>query len=96
MKMFLVIYAQAADESVVAKFKGAGVHCYTKMEKVRGEGTETEPKLGTHTWPGQNNLLMIGVEEDEVKQIGDLIRQLKKEHPRAGVRGFVLPLEESI
>jgi nitrogen regulatory protein PII len=96
MKMFLVVYAQAADEDIVAQFKRAGIRFYTKMEEVQGEGSETEPKLGTHTWPGENNLLLIGVDEEEVKRISDLIRQLKKEHPRAGVKGFVLPIEESI
>jgi hypothetical protein len=27
------------------------------MVEARGEGTETEPKLGTHCWPGKNNIL---------------------------------------
>jgi len=96
MKMFLVVYSQAVDDDIVAKFKQAGIRYYTKMEEVRGEGTETEPKLGTHTWPGANNLLLIVVGDEEVNRASDLIRRLKKDHPRAGVKGFILPIEESI
>jgi hypothetical protein len=49
MKMVLVIYSQAADYDVIATFKKAGIRGYTKVEKVCGEGIETEPKLHTHT-----------------------------------------------
>jgi nitrogen regulatory protein PII len=96
MKMFLIVYSQAADYEVLKRLKETGVRGYTKLTEASGEGTETEPKLGTHTWPGENNVLYIAVREDEVPAIADLIRQLKKEHPRAGVKGFVLPMEEII
>jgi len=38
---------------------------------------------------------MIGVEED-VERISDLVRRLEKEHPRAGIKGFVVPIAERI
>ena len=59
MKMFLIIYCEAADEDVIAALKEAGIHGYTKMVEARGEGTETEPKLGTHCWPGKNNVMLM-------------------------------------
>ncbi|MCX5847105.1 MAG: hypothetical protein NTW12_12245 [Deltaproteobacteria bacterium] len=96
MKMFLIVYCDAADKYVIEVFKKAGVSHYTKMEEVHGEGTETEPKLGTHCWPGANNVLFVAVQNEEVPLITELVRQLKKEHPRAGVKGFILPMEESI
>lgn len=49
MKMFMIIYSQAADYDVLKQFKQAGVKRYTKMEQAQGEGKDTEPKLGTHT-----------------------------------------------
>lgn len=55
MKMFLIVYCDAADEAVIETFKKSGVRGYTKMREVRGEGTDTEPKLGTHCWPGKNH-----------------------------------------
>ena len=72
MKMFVIIYSDAADEDVIAALKEAGVHGYTKTVEVRGEGTDTEPKLGTHCWPGKNNMLMMAVYE-RTREIG--IRQ---------------------
>jgi hypothetical protein len=94
MKMFLIIYCEAADEDVIAAIKEIGVHGYTKMVEARGEGTETEPKLGTHCWPGKNNVLMMAVADGEVLRLKERIRLLKEEHPRAGVKSFILPMEE--
>jgi len=92
--MFLIIYGEAADEDVIAALKEAGVRGYTKMMEARGEGTETEPKLGTHFWPGKNNVLFMAVSDEKIATLDARIRKLKQEHPRAGVRSFLLPMEE--
>ena len=94
MKMFIVIYGEAADEYVIAALKEAGIRGYTKMVEARGIGTETEPKLGTHFWPGKNNVLFMAVADEEVPRVVEKLREVKKDHPRAGVRGFLLPMEE--
>ena len=96
MKMVLIIYCEAADEDVTAALKEAGIHGYTKTVEARGEGTETEPKLGTHCWPGKNNVLFMVMDDDEVPRIQERVRRLRDEHPRAGVRGFILPIEGNI
>ena len=96
MKMFLIIYCEAADEDVTAALKAVGIQGYTKMVEARGEGTETEPKLGTHCWPGKNNVLLMAVADEEVSRISERIRRLQEEHPRAGVRSFLLPIEENV
>jgi hypothetical protein len=96
MKMFLIIYCEAADEDVIAALKEAGVRGYTKMVEARGEGTETEPKLGTHCWPGKNNVLLMAVPDADVARINERVWLLQEEHPRAGVRSFLLPMEENI
>ncbi len=95
MKMFLIIYCEAADEDVIAALKEAGIHGYTKMVEAQGEGTESEPKLGTHCWPGKNNILFMALPDDEISRISERVRDLKRKHPRAGVRSFLLPMEES-
>ena len=94
MKMFLIIYCEAADEDVMAALKEAGVRGYTKMVEAQGEGTETEPKLGTHFWPGKNNVLLMAVADETIARLDARLRELKREHPRAGVRSFLLPMEE--
>ena len=96
MKMFFIVYSRAADYDVISRLKSAGIKGYTKMKDVSGEGTETEPKLGTHCWPGENNVLYIAVEDDEVQRVCEVIRALRKSHPRAGVKGFILPMVEII
>jgi len=96
MKMFLIVYCDAADEDVIDAFKKGGVRAYTKMREVRGEGTDTEPKLGTHCWPGKNNALFIAASDDEVARIKEAILAIRNAHPRSGVKGFILPMEESV
>jgi len=96
MRMCVLIYCEVADEAVISAVKKAGVNGYTKLEEAQGEGTETEPKLGTHCWPGKNNLLLMALQDGQVQGLGDLIRKFKRNHPRAGLRGFLLPLEEFI
>lgn len=95
--MVFVVYSQAADYDVIAALKQSGIKGYTKLEKARGEGTETEPKLHTHTWPGENNVLFIALEKDsDLPEIMSLVRKLKENHPRTGLKAFVLPMEEII
>lgn len=96
MRMCLLVYCDVADETVIGEIKKAGFRGYTKLEEARGEGTESEPKLGTHCWPGKNNVLMIAAADEKVAEIGGLIRKIKKEHPRAGLKGFLLPVEELV
>lgn len=96
MKMYLIIYSQAADYDVIASLKNAGIKGYTKMEEVCGEGTDTEPKLGTHSWPGKNNILLLAVQDEEMELVAGVIKQLRVDHPRAGIKGFLLPMENSI
>jgi len=94
MKMFLVFYAEASDEDILDAFKKAGIKAYTKMSGLMGEGEESEPKLGTHYWPGNNNALFLAVRDEKIKPLCELVRKLKVEHPRAGLRAYTFPLEE--
>jgi hypothetical protein len=96
MKMLFVIYSKEADEEVIKAFKRSGMRWYTKMQEVCGEGKESEPKLGTHIWPGMNNILFVVIEDNEAKEARDIIIQMKKEYPRAGLKGFLIPLEDCI
>jgi nitrogen regulatory protein PII len=96
MKMVFIVYSQSADYEVIGAIKKAGIKGYTKMEKASGEGVETEPKLHTHTWPGENCVIFLALEEEELQGVVELIRELKNEHPRTGVKAFIMPMEEII
>lgn len=96
MKMLYIIYASASDESITAAFKEAGYRSYTKGQGMTGEEEESEPKLGTHYWPGTNNVMLMAVPDEELPRILELVRNLKATQPRAGLRAFVVPLEECV
>lgn len=96
MKMFLIVYAAAADENITAAFKNAGFKAYTKMHGATGEGQETEPKLGTHYWPGRNNSMFFAVPDAEISVLCELVKKIRKEEPHAGLRAFTFPLEECV
>jgi nitrogen regulatory protein PII len=96
MKMLIVVYNDAVDENIIAAFKKAQVKGYTKWRETLGEGDETEPKLGTHYWPGRNNVLAVVLEDEKVLAVTDIIRQLKINYPKSGIKTFILQVEETI
>ncbi|MDO9559874.1 MAG: hypothetical protein Q7I89_09360 [Syntrophales bacterium] len=96
MKMFMVVYSQETNYDVIAQFKKAGIKYYTKMEEARGEGDDHEPKLGTHTWPGKNSVLFIAVPSDQSEAVRGVVKYIRENHPRAGVKAFMLPMEEIV
>ena len=96
MKMLVIVYSDAVDEVMINAFKKSGIHGYTKWKETLGEGTETEPKLGTHCWPGKNNVLAVVVEDKAVLKISETIKKLKSEHPQGGIKTFILQVEETI
>jgi nitrogen regulatory protein PII len=95
MKMLIVVYNDAIDESIIAAFKEAEVKG-TQSGRDAGRGNETEPKLGTHYWPGRNNVLAVVLEDEKVSAITDIIRQLKSRYPKSGIKTFILQVEETI
>ena len=53
MKMFLIIYCEAADEAVIAALKEAGVRGYTKMVEARGRGRKRNRSWVRTSGPGR-------------------------------------------
>ncbi len=96
MKMLIVVYSDALDDVLVETFKKAGLRGYTKWKQTVGEGTESEPKLGTHYWPGTNNVLAAVCTDDEALGLKETIRVLKAEHPKGGIRTFVLEVTDTV
>jgi hypothetical protein len=90
----MLVYAQAADEFVIAAIKEAEISGYTKLVEARGEGVQTDPKLGTHIWPGKNNVLFFALPDEKVQRIRDDIRRMAMDDPLAGIRCFIMPLDE--
>jgi hypothetical protein len=96
MKMFIVVYNDAIDETLVSAFKEADIAGYTKWRETLGEGEESEPKLGTHFWPGRNNVLAVVLDDERVPVLSDIIKKLKTRYPKTGIRSFILQVEDTI
>ena len=96
MKMLIIVYNDAIDETIITAFKDAQVKGYTKWKEALGEGNETEPKLGTHYWPGRNNVLAVVLEDEKVPVITDILKELKTKYPKSGIKTFILQVEETI
>jgi hypothetical protein len=95
MKMLIIVYNDAIDETIITAFKEAQMG-YTKWKETLGEGDETEPKLGTHYWPGRNNVLAVVLEDEKVPIITNIIKELKIKYPKSGIKTFILRVEETI
>jgi hypothetical protein len=96
MKMFAFVYADYFDERVTKGFKEAGYKQYTKVHGTTGEGEEAGAKLGTSCSPGKNNIMYIGVPDEEIPNLLKIVRKLRGEFPNAGFRAFTYQLEEYI
>ena len=96
MKMFIIMYEYALDADVNAAIKKAGITGYTKWSKVHGAGPETGLKLDSRYWPGENDVLLVVVDDKDVPKVKEMVLHLRKEFPKSGVRGFIVPVEEMI
>ncbi len=96
MKMFALVYADYIDESITKLFKEADYKQYTKVHGTTGEGKETGAKLGTSYAPCKNNILYIVVPDEEIPNLLEIVRKLKKEFPDEGIRAYTHQLEECI
>ena len=96
MKMFIIVYSSFIDDKVIAAFTKSGLKSYTKWTKVLGCGVETGPKMGSRSWPDENDVITVVINNEDVAKAKDVVVTLRKEHPRAGVRCFIVPVEEMI
>lgn len=65
-----------------------------KTHNATGIGEVSEPKLGTHYLPGEDNILLFALPDEEVPSIVEVVRGQKAEHHRYGMQAFTIPLEE--
>ena len=96
MKMLLIIGPRARHTELVTLIEAAGVHAYTELTQVTGEGL-TGKKLGTPEWPDRSTLLFSIVPDDRVTALKASLKEFKTVlYPEEGLRAFVLPVEEEL
>jgi nitrogen regulatory protein PII len=96
MKMFIIMYEYAIDAEVIAVIEKTGITGYTKWSKVQGAGPECGPKLDTRFWPGENDVMLVVVDDKDAVKVKEMVLNLRKAYPKSGVRCFIVPVEEMI
>jgi nitrogen regulatory protein PII len=94
MKLILIAYNVAIDEEVIQVLEKCGLKYYTKWQRVLGKGGLSGPHLGTSVWPGENNLLAVVCEDNQVKALLSCVKELRQRLAKEGIKAFVLPIEE--
>ncbi len=94
MKMIMVVYNEAIDVEVMEILDGCGLANYTKINRVHGKGTTSGTHLASQVWPGQNKILYVACDDEQVDQVVLGIKNLRKTIGKEGVKAFVMPLEQ--
>ncbi|OPY81203.1 MAG: hypothetical protein A4E70_01379 [Syntrophus sp. PtaU1.Bin005] len=97
MKMLMIVYAETVDQDVMAALAQVDIKKFIKMERVMGRSPEIEnmAQEGSIYWTEKYILLMLAVKDEEVQNVTDMFRKLKKEHPvKGGYHVFVVPMEQ--
>ena len=94
MKMIMVVYNEAIDVEVMEILDGCGLANYTKINRVHGKGTTSGTHLASQVWPGQNKILYVACDDEQVNQVVLGIKNLRKTIGKEGVKAFVMPLEQ--
>ena len=96
MNMLLIICSEARQEDVRNLIHQHGVHAYTEMTNVLGEG-HTGPKLGTHFHSQKSVLLFLVMEEaKEAELLAELRAFQAGLYPGESLRAFLLPASEAL
>lgn len=96
MKLAFLVYHDVLDAQITAVLDRLNIDYYTKWENVKGKGHQTDPHLGTRTFPGYNYVRLIAIEDDSL--VNPLAEEIKKINSLAlrnddKVRLFLTPLE---
>lgn len=94
MKMILFVYNTPLEKEIMAGLAAAGIHCYTKWEKVLGAGKSSDPRLDTTVWPGYNSALLVYCEDQCLANIKETLIKIKEKLPKGSISGYVWPLAE--
>lgn len=93
-KVFVGIYNSALDGLVQDLLLRINPSGYTLIKGVYGKGTSSDPKMGSHVWPGENHILVVLESDERVKKLMEEFRELKRTYPKEGVKAFVMDVSE--
>jgi hypothetical protein len=96
MKIAFLVYREVHDDRIEELFEKAGIDFYTEWENVKGKGHDTQPHLGTRTFPGLNCVRMIAFEDEhQLEKVISLVKDFNASVKMKDdfVRLFQMPLE---
>ena len=76
MKQLTVIYDSGIDESVMELLDGLNLAGFTKLFGAHGNGG-TGRKLGSPIFPGENNVLLLLLPDEQVPTVTDALYRLQ-------------------
>jgi len=94
MKMVMIVCPQDRQNDVRKLIIEHGVHAYTEIRDVIGEG-ETGKKFGTNIWPEKSILVFTVVSKEKTDSLLAALKDCEQRlFPGEGVRAFVIPIEQ--
>ena len=96
MKAIMIVYNQTLSEKVEYIFTSLGLRGYTQFNDTFGCGSNTgTPRLGTHSWPELNNVIITIVDDEMVDRVFKMIEKIDNLNEEVGIRAFVWTVERS-
>lgn len=93
MKMVLVVYDAGIDEDLRGVLAEARIDAYTKLTGATGTGRKGH-RFGSSIWPGTNNLLWIGLPDQQVSGLVGQLDALKNSYVKPpALQVFIFPVE---
>ncbi len=90
MQAVFIVYNQVIIDRVRDTLQRLGLRGYTHWEQVKGVGGQGgEPHLGSHTWPGINNAMLVMCDTDQrAKLLLQALKEVDELSPAQGLRAY--------
>jgi len=96
MKLLWIIFDEAFEDQVLEALRGQGVEHFTLLRGALGQGRHSEPRWGTHVWPGHNDILMVFLDEATLERLRPTLQQLRERLKGRGFKTLVWDASEAL
>jgi hypothetical protein len=94
-QMVMIVYNETIDQEVIEALNTRGIKNYTKVCGAFGRGETSGAHFGNDVWPGKNNVLYIGCSAAEADQILNVVKDLRREIGKEGLKAFTWNLTQA-
>ncbi len=97
MKAVFIVYGQSLTQPIEQALDKVGIRGFTRWEETHGRGTyEGEPHYGTHAWPSKNGSVLTMVEDHQVEELLDMLRNINEQADQQGLNAYVWHIENKM